>query len=76
MAPKYILDTSNKSKQGGTWFPGSFLNIAECCLLPRTHPRKEDNSVAIVWRDEGCDDSNINHMTLKELRERVMYALT
>ncbi|KAL4611976.1 hypothetical protein ACB092_08G164700 [Castanea dentata] len=71
-APKYILDTSNKSKQGGTWFPGSVLNIAECCLLPRTHPRKEDNSVAVVWRDEGCDDSNINHMTLKELRERVM----
>ncbi|KAF3974492.1 hypothetical protein CMV_002174 [Castanea mollissima] len=71
-APKYILDTTDKLKHGGTWFPGSVLNIAECCLLPRTHPRKEDNSVAIVWRDEGCDDSNINHMTLKELRERAM----
>ncbi|GMY16105.1 probable CoA ligase CCL12 isoform X1 [Fagus crenata] len=71
-APEYILDTTDKLKHGGTWFPGSVLNIAECCLLPRTHPRKEDNSLAIVWRDEGCDDSNINHMTLKEFRERVM----
>ncbi|GMY16103.1 putative acyl-activating enzyme 18, peroxisomal [Fagus crenata] len=61
-APKYILDTTDKLKHGGTWFPGSVLNIAECCLL----------RLAIVWRDEGCDDSNINHVTLKEFRERVM----
>ena len=75
-APNCILDTTNKSKHGGTWLPGSVLNIAECCLLPRSHPRKEDSSLAVVWRDEGCDDSNISHMTLKEFREQVMYALT
>ncbi|XP_059429512.1 probable CoA ligase CCL12 isoform X1 [Corylus avellana] len=71
-APKCILDTTDESKHGGTWLPGSVLNIAECCLLPRSHPRKEDSSLAVVWRDEGCDDSNISHMTLKEFREQVM----
>lgn len=33
--------------------------------------KKQDNSVAIVWRDEECDDI-VNEMTLKELREQVM----
>jgi hypothetical protein len=37
-APKYILDTTDKLKHGGTWFPGSVLNIAERCLLPRAGP--------------------------------------
>lgn len=72
-APKCIFDTTDKSKHGGTWFPGSSMNIAECCLLPRSHPRKEDISLAVVWRDEGSDNSEISHMTLKELREQVMY---
>ena len=74
-APKCILDRTDESKPGGLWLPGSVLNIAECCLLPTAHPRKTDDGVAIVWRDEGFDDSNVNHMTLKELREQVMYAL-
>ncbi|KAL9273165.1 putative CoA ligase CCL12 [Drosera capensis] len=71
-APKCILDTSDKSKRGGTWLPGSVLNIAECCLLPTSHPRKMDNNLAVVWRDEGSDDCPVNWMTLKELREQVM----
>ncbi|KAF7120580.1 hypothetical protein RHSIM_Rhsim13G0231200 [Rhododendron simsii] len=71
-APKCILDTSDKSKHGGSWLPGSVLNIAECCLMSTNYPRKEDNSLAIVWRDENCDDSQVNQMTLKELREQVM----
>ncbi|KAF3444409.1 hypothetical protein FNV43_RR14101 [Rhamnella rubrinervis] len=71
-APKCILDRTDKSKPGGLWLPGSVLNIAECCLLPTAHPRKTDDGVAIVWRDEGFDDSNVNHMTLKEVREQVM----
>lgn len=69
MPPTCILDTSDKSKHGGTWFPGSVLNIAESCLMPNT--KKQDNSVAIVWRDEEFDDI-VNEMTLKELREQVM----
>ena len=74
--PKCILDTSDKSKHGGTWLAGSVLNIAECCILPTNYPSKQDDSLAIVWRDEGCDDSQVNQMTLKELREQVMYAFT
>ncbi|KAK6235716.1 hypothetical protein QUC31_019452 [Theobroma cacao] len=71
-SPKCILDTADGSRPGGTWLPGSVLNIAECCLLPSSHPRKEDDSFAVVWRDEGNDDSDVNRMTLKELREQVM----
>ncbi|KAI5321083.1 hypothetical protein L3X38_030154 [Prunus dulcis] len=71
-APKCILDRTDKSKPSGAWFPYSTLNIAECCLLPTRHPRKEDDSLAVIWRDEGCDDSAVNHMTLKEHREQVM----
>jgi hypothetical protein len=70
--PRCILDITDKSKRGGTWLPGSVLNIAECCLQPSRHPRKDDDSLAVIWRDEGCD-SKLHCMTLKELRERVMY---
>ncbi|XP_042480556.1 probable CoA ligase CCL12 [Macadamia integrifolia] len=70
--PRCILDTSDKSKHGGTWFPGSVLNIAESCLLPTDHPRKRDEDVAVIWRDEGLDDAPVNRMTLRELREQVM----
>lgn len=38
------------------------------------HPSKQDDSLAVVWRDEGSDDSPVNQMTLKELRKQVMYA--
>ncbi|PRQ35725.1 putative acetate--CoA ligase [Rosa chinensis] len=71
-APKCILDRTEKSKHGGVWLQDSVLNIAECCLLPIRQPRREDDSVAVIWRDEGCDDSAVNCMTLKELREQVM----
>ncbi|CAL5354258.1 unnamed protein product [Camellia sinensis] len=70
--PNCILDTSDKSKHGGTWLPGSVLNIAECCLQATNYPRKQDDSLAIVWRNEDCDDSHVNQMTLKELREQVI----
>ena len=73
--PKCILDTSDKSKPGGTWLPGSVLNIAECCLLSKNEPEKDNEKVAIVWRDERFDDSDVNKMTLSELRRQVMYVL-
>lgn len=73
--PKCVLDTSDKLKHGGVWFPGAVLNIAECCLVPMNHPKKQDEDVAVVWRDEGQDDSPVNRMLLRELRDQVMYAL-
>jgi len=72
--PNCILDTSSDpSKHGGTWLPGSVLNIADCCLQPSSHPNKPDDSIAIVWRDEGSDNSEVNRITLKQLRQQVMY---
>ncbi|XP_027157961.1 probable acyl-activating enzyme 18, peroxisomal [Coffea eugenioides] len=71
-APDCILDTSDESKHGGKWFPSSVLNIAECCLIPSSCPKKEDDSLAIIWRNEGCDDLDVSQMTLRELRELVM----
>lgn len=72
-APKSVLDTSENSKNGGAWFPGAVLNIAECCLLPMESQKRTDESVAILWRNEGSDDSSINYLSLKELRNQVMY---
>ncbi|XP_052205959.1 probable CoA ligase CCL12 isoform X2 [Diospyros lotus] len=69
--PKCILDTCDRSKHGGEWLPGSVLNIAECCILPSAYPRKPDDGLAIVWRDED-NDSHVNQITLQELREQVM----
>ncbi|KAG1347583.1 putative acyl-activating enzyme 18, peroxisomal [Cocos nucifera] len=71
-APKTILDTSDKSKLGGNWFPGAILNVAECCLLPMHSLKRTDDSVAIVWRNEGSDDSPVNYISLRELRNQVM----
>ncbi|KAL9235842.1 hypothetical protein vseg_010576 [Gypsophila vaccaria] len=70
--PNCILDANDGSKPGGTWLPGAFLNISESCLRPTSHPQKMDNSIAIVWREEASDESSLNHLTLKELREQVM----
>ncbi|XP_057781110.1 probable CoA ligase CCL12 [Salvia miltiorrhiza] len=70
--PKCILDLSDKAKHGGTWLPGAVLNIADCCLQPSSYHKKHDDSLAIVWRQEGCDDHDVERMTLKELREQVM----
>ncbi|TVU44503.1 hypothetical protein EJB05_03947, partial [Eragrostis curvula] len=70
--PKSILDASDRSKKGGTWFQGAVLNIAECCLLPWPSQNRTDDSTAIVWRDEGLDDYPVNRMSLKELRSQVM----
>ncbi|KAE8711299.1 putative acyl-activating enzyme 18, peroxisomal [Hibiscus syriacus] len=76
--PKCILDyTTDKSRPGGIWLPGSVLNIAECCLLSSSHLRKEDDSCAIVWRDEGDDDSDVNRwwrMHCREVSEREISA--
>uniref|UniRef100_A0A0V0IS00 Putative acyl-activating enzyme 18, peroxisomal-like n=1 Tax=Solanum chacoense TaxID=4108 RepID=A0A0V0IS00_SOLCH len=71
-APKCILDTSDKSKRGGNWLPGSVLNIAESCVRSSNYSNKQDDCVAIEWREEGNDDKEVNCMTLKQLREQVM----
>lgn len=73
--PRSIFDTSDKFKNGGAWFPGAVLSIAECCLLPSNSPRKTDGNLAIVWMNEDSDDSPVSSLSLKELRDQVMYAI-
>ncbi|KAK8962077.1 putative acyl-activating enzyme 18, peroxisomal [Platanthera guangdongensis] len=70
--PSSILDTSDKFMDSGTWFPNAVLNIAESCLLPSNSPKKTDESLAMVWRNEVSDDSPVSKLSLKELREQVM----
>ncbi|KAG9456399.1 hypothetical protein H6P81_000907 [Aristolochia fimbriata] len=70
--PKCILDNTDRSKHCGSWFPGSSLNIAECCLLSSKYPYKQDDTVAVIWRNEGEDDFPVNKLQLKDLREQVM----
>ncbi|KAK4788363.1 hypothetical protein SAY86_019682 [Trapa natans] len=71
--PRCILDTSDEYRPRGIWLPGAVLNIADCCIQPSIHPRKEDDGRAIVWRDESSDDdSSVKSMSLQELREQVM----
>uniref|UniRef100_A0A0D9W0C5 4-coumarate--CoA ligase n=1 Tax=Leersia perrieri TaxID=77586 RepID=A0A0D9W0C5_9ORYZ len=70
--PKSILDASDKSRKGGTWFQGAVLNIAESCLLPWPLRNRTDDSTAIVWRDEGLDDYPVNRISLKDLRNQVI----
>lgn len=72
--PRTVLDTSDKSKRAGTWFPGAVLYIAECCLLPGPLPNKTDESRAIIWSNEGSDDDPVNYMPIKELHDQVMHA--
>ncbi|XP_020686026.1 probable acyl-activating enzyme 18, peroxisomal isoform X2 [Dendrobium catenatum] len=69
---KSILDTSDKFKEGGAWFPGAVLSIAECCLLPSNSPNKTDGNSAILWMNEGSDDSPVSSLSQKELRRQVM----
>eukprot|EP00249_Psilotum_nudum_P009707 c22108_g1_i1 orf=499-2703(-) len=66
--PRCIFDNTNKTRPGGTWLPGAVINTAESCLLPKASRGKTDDTKAIVWRDEGCDDSPLQSMTLAELR--------
>jgi hypothetical protein len=71
-SPRCILDTSDKSQPSGVWLPGSVLNVAEGCISPKESIKKTDDSIAIIWREEGRDEDPVNKMTLRELRARVM----
>ncbi|XP_024376713.1 probable acyl-activating enzyme 17, peroxisomal isoform X1 [Physcomitrium patens] len=54
---------------GGRWLPGAILNVAECCLQLDSEERGRE--IAVMWRNEGQDDSPISCLTMAELRERV-----
>ncbi|KAH7279455.1 hypothetical protein KP509_37G020300 [Ceratopteris richardii] len=70
--PECILATDNLDEcPGGRWLPGASLNIAECCLRP--HHARKDEAIALIWRDEGMDDTPLKTMTYGELRTKVSH---
>lgn len=71
--PRCILDMNyledNVQNPGGEWLPGALLNSADCCL--KSHQGRKDGDIALLWRDEGMDDSPLNTMTYGKLRAEV-----
>ncbi|XP_023516071.1 probable acyl-activating enzyme 17, peroxisomal [Cucurbita pepo subsp. pepo] len=57
------------SSPGGQWLPGAVFNPAKDCLSLNENRSLDD--VAIIWRDEGCDDLPLKRLTLGELRAEV-----
>lgn len=56
---------------GGQWLPGAVFNPAKDCLSLDANRSLDD--VAIICRDEGCDDLPLKRLTLGELRAEVWY---
>ncbi|CAK9330025.1 unnamed protein product [Citrullus colocynthis] len=57
------------SSPGGQWLPRAVFNPAKDCLSLNENRSLDD--VAIIWRDEGCDDLPLKRLTLRELRAEV-----
>ncbi|KAL9243339.1 hypothetical protein vseg_017238 [Gypsophila vaccaria] len=66
--PERILN-ENSSYPGGQWLPGCSLNPAKNCLT--LNSKRQLDSIAVVWRDEGEDDIPVKKLTLQELRREV-----
>ncbi|XP_008453341.1 probable acyl-activating enzyme 17, peroxisomal [Cucumis melo] len=60
---------SKISSPGGQWLPRAVFNPAKDCLSLNENRSLDD--VAIIWRDEGCDDLPLKRLTLRELRSEV-----
>ncbi|XP_071733194.1 probable acyl-activating enzyme 17, peroxisomal isoform X2 [Rutidosis leptorrhynchoides] len=68
---RILLDDPSKENQllnpGGRWLPGAYVNPARNCLS--TKRRLSD--IAVIWRDEGNDETPVNKMTFQQLRSEV-----
>lgn len=74
--PKCILQMngspeSQSPSPGGQWLPGAVFNPAKDCLSLNENRSLDD--VAIIWRDEGCDNLPVKRLTVGELRTEVWY---
>ncbi|XP_038880763.1 probable acyl-activating enzyme 17, peroxisomal isoform X2 [Benincasa hispida] len=72
--PKCILQRngspeSQSPSPGGRWLPGAVFNPAKDCLSLNKNRSLDD--VAIIWRDEGCDNLPVKRLTVGELRTDV-----
>ncbi|KAL2935726.1 putative acyl-activating enzyme 17 peroxisomal [Bienertia sinuspersici] len=67
--PPHCILYENSSRPGGQWLPGCSLNPAEICLS--LNAKRNLDSIAVLWRNEGEDHMPVNKMTLEELRREV-----
>lgn len=69
---RILVEESPLLHPGGQWLPGAYLNPAGNCLNLDT--KRKSSDIAVIWRDEGDDDSPVNKMTFEKLRSEVWYA--
>lgn len=67
--PPHCILYENASYPDGQWLPGCFLNPAEICLS--LNAKRNLDSIAVLWRNEGEDNMPVKKMTLQELRREV-----
>ncbi|MFS8007575.1 hypothetical protein Hanom_Chr14g01262621 [Helianthus anomalus] len=66
---EYPSQESHLLHPGGQRLPGAYVNLAGNCLNLR-----KLSDIAVMWRDEGDDESPVNKMTFEKLRSEVWYA--
>ncbi|KAJ0750732.1 putative ANL domain-containing protein [Helianthus annuus] len=70
--PNRIEDPSQESQllhPGGQWLPGAYVNPAGNCL--NLNSKRKLSDIAVIWRDEGDDESPVNKVTFEKLRSEV-----
>ncbi|KAI3736904.1 hypothetical protein L2E82_26892 [Cichorium intybus] len=72
--PKAILvDDPSEENQllhpGGRWLPGAYVNPARNCLSLSS--KRNSSDIAVIWRDEGNDETPVKTMTFEKLRSEV-----
>lgn len=67
--PPVTIFREHISYPGGQWLPEAVLNSAENCFC--WNGRRDKDDIAVIWRDEGCDNLPLKHMTFKELHEQI-----
>ncbi|KAJ0599938.1 hypothetical protein HanRHA438_Chr03g0112451 [Helianthus annuus] len=67
-----IEDPSQESQllhPRGQWLPRAYVNPARNCLNLNSQRKLSD--IAVIWRNEGDDESPVNKMTFEKLRSKV-----
>ncbi|MFS7904636.1 hypothetical protein Hanom_Chr01g00038451 [Helianthus anomalus] len=66
-----VEDPSQESQllhPGGQWLPGAYVNPAGNCL--NLNSKRKLSDIAVIWRDEGDDESPVNKMTFENCAQR------
>ncbi|KAM0035723.1 putative acetate--CoA ligase [Helianthus debilis subsp. tardiflorus] len=70
---RILVDDPSQESQllhpGGQWLPGAYVNPAGNCL--NLNNKRKSSDIAVIWRDEGDDESPVNKMTFEKLRSEV-----